>query len=190
MLLPATEDYTEKKYLFSVDDYYVTASAYDQTWPTKIPRYWHKHTPFDNTQESDSTRVRHNQECTLMLMAIKMSALLSAPHPDQDHNSFLSESDHTPLHRAALRGDSDHVHLCIKHGALIDAPTPTGTTPLAYAALFDHEEVVHLLLEYGASSNAVDEHNQSVLLYATYDNNIACMYQLLTAGAMVSTASD
>ena len=60
---------------------------------------------------------------------------------------------YTPLHLAALKGESMVAEFLLSHGAEVDAKTPEGNTPLHFAALAGHKAVAELLLSRGADVN-------------------------------------
>ena len=60
----------------------------------------------------------------------------------------------TPLHLAALKGDSETVKVLISAGADIHALNEEGATPLHLAAESGHSEVVRILIEAGADGSA------------------------------------
>ncbi len=62
-------------------------------------------------------------------------------------------SGYTPLHLAALKGESMVAEFLLGHGGEVDAKTPDGNTPLHFAALAGHKAVAELLLSRGADVN-------------------------------------
>ena len=55
------------------------------------------------------------------------------------------ESDLTPLHTAAARGNIEAVTLLLEHGADINATTTDGKKPISYAEERNHPAMVEFL---------------------------------------------
>ena len=99
----------------------------------------------------------------------------------------LKEGDagHTPLHRAALRGDADAVEALLKAGADPNATNQAGATPLHYAT--GSERMVAALLARGARADAVSKANRTPLLIAVLrTDSFAVARRLIEAGANVN----
>jgi ankyrin repeat protein len=61
----------------------------------------------------------------------------------------------TPLHLAAMKGNSDVLQLLLENGAEVDAlASDSGCTSLHYAAGLGHVELCELLVRYGADPDA------------------------------------
>jgi ankyrin repeat protein len=61
----------------------------------------------------------------------------------------------TPLHLAAMKGNSDVLQLLLENGAQVDAlASDSGCTSLHYAAGLGHVELCELLVRYGADPDA------------------------------------
>ena len=70
----------------------------------------------------------------------------------------------TPLHDAALAGQTAVAVALLEHGARIDArDTESGATPLHRAASWGRREMVELLLSKGADPNAKDNNGRTPL---------------------------
>ncbi len=83
----------------------------------------------------------------------------------------------TPLHIAAIRGDTRAICLLLGLGADINAAGERGYTALHYAVEQKHPEVVSLLLEHGADSSLRSEFGDTPLdLSREWDDDI---YQIL-----------
>ncbi len=70
----------------------------------------------------------------------------------KENPNFVSRrgtNDDTPLHWAALKGESDVVELLLNNKADINAKNKRGQTPLHVAALNDNKELVDLLRQHG-----------------------------------------
>jgi ankyrin repeat protein len=82
-----------------------------------------------------------------------------------------NKSGATPLHTAALGGDSEVVKLLLDHGAEINArDQESGATPLSYAASLGRGEVVELLLARGADLTLRNTRGQTPLDLAEENN--------------------
>ena len=77
----------------------------------------------------------------------------------------------TPLHDAALGGDTGVVKILLDHGADVNArDTEADATPLYYAASWGRQAAVELLLSRGADPNARNRKGASVLQSAIENN--------------------
>ena len=61
------------------------------------------------------------------------------------------KDDGTPLHAAALAGNTEIVALLIKHGADVNVAKKDGWTPLKFATRSKRAEVVEILRKHGAT---------------------------------------
>ncbi|KAF0695503.1 Aste57867_13696 [Aphanomyces stellatus] len=68
----------------------------------------------------------------------------------------------TPLHWAAMRGQTRVVELLLMHHADADVADMFGMTPLAWACVFNHDAVVELLLQAKADVRVVDTRGRSL----------------------------
>jgi len=92
----------------------------------------------------------------------------------------------TPLHAAALAGDTQKVEQLIKKGADVNAKDDRlGRTPLHYAVHADHPRIVELLIAAGADVNAISKADEIPLGRASFRGNTRIIELLLTAGADV-----
>jgi ankyrin repeat protein len=74
--------------------------------------------------------------------------------------------DTTPLHIAAIRGDTDVARRLLDAGAEIDVPAEYGWTALHEAVGQGHRDTVSLLVQRGASLSLVNDDGQSPLALA------------------------
>jgi ankyrin repeat protein len=84
------------------------------------------------------------RDLVLKFMVVELGA-------DVNVRADLSESNETPLHRAAMLGRIDTARVLVEHGALIDAVDANGHTPLYIALSHGRQSVATLLLDHGAS---------------------------------------
>ncbi len=92
--------------------------------------------------------------------------------------------DDTPLHTAAIRGDTEIIRTLLKNGADINARSSDGSTPFRVSA---NGETVKLLLENGADINAKDDEGFSKLHMAVSDEDIETIKILIQYGADVNS---
>ena len=93
----------------------------------------------------------------------------------------------TPLHVAALGGNSAVVLLLLEHGSEVSAKGCAGKTPLHVATERGHDAVVRILLQHGADVTALDNKGATPLHHAAYDEVVLLI--LLQHGAEVSARS-
>lgn len=98
-----------------------------------------------------------NYAVTVTRNTISTLLLLEAGAKDEK-----AEKKWTPLHRAALAGDSEEVAKLLNSGVNPDIRGVLECTPLMGAAMFGHMEVVKLLVEAGAD---IEARNKSDTLY-------------------------
>eukprot|EP00953_Heterococcus_sp_UTEX-ZZ885_P021173 11823-Heterococcus_DN1.PRE.3 len=105
-----------------------------------------------------------------------------------DVDAPFEGEDWGALHLAAAEGDASAVSALLAHGARADAHVSSKVTPghcpLHIAARYGHSEVLALLLlaERG-DPDIQDTHGMSSLHYAAAHGHVACVEQLLSAGA-------
>jgi len=76
----------------------------------------------------------------------------------------------TPLHRAAMKGNTRACKYLLSCGAVVDPRDMNLITPLRHAVFRGELEVVELLLRYGASPHIKDKHGMHM-------NDIACYFR-------------
>lgn len=96
----------------------------------------------------------------------------------------------TPLHFAALVGNTDVVGLLIAKGAKVDARTTDNETPLILTAQNADIATAKLLISKGASVDAKDAGGRTSLHYAAYGGNTALAKFLIESGADVNAKTD
>ncbi len=111
------------------------------------------------------------------------STRITPPTPSTEARS----KDHTPLHRAALRGDAEAVESLLAAGADANARNQFGATPLHYG--IGSERVVTALLAHGAKTEIVSDAGVTPLFGAvSRKDSIAMVRRLVEAGANVNLA--
>jgi ankyrin repeat protein len=78
--------------------------------------------------------------------------------------SLRFDDGQTPLHFAAIQGETGIVSYLLEHGAAIEAKDISGSTPLHEAVRYGHVNVVLMLLNRGANPNARDGLGKTPLL--------------------------
>ena len=87
----------------------------------------------------------------------------------------------TPLHHAARQGHYEAADTLLRHGADIEATTPSGATPLMLAARCGRWRVGALLLAHGADMHRQDRHGNCALNMARAAGNYR-LYGMMTGG--------
>ena len=93
---------------------------------------------------------------------------------------------YTPLHRAALDGDTETVRALVAAGADIDAKDEDCNAPLHYAAWWGYTETARALVELGADINAKGEYGNTPLHCAALDGETETARALVELGANVN----
>ncbi len=91
----------------------------------------------------------------------------------------------TPLHLAAVYGQTDMAAFLITRGAAIEAQMDAGFSPLHCAVMKEHVETVRLLVAKGANVKAATRGGLTSLHIAVQKGNMAILGMLLDAGADV-----
>lgn len=79
------------------------------------------------------------------------------------------------LLRAAERGFTNTIEVCLAKGADINAPDPVGTTPLMAAAQMGHSQAVKLLLAKGADPSKANRFGKTALDVARMSDVISLL---------------
>ncbi|XP_038130215.1 ankyrin repeat domain-containing protein 27 [Cyprinodon tularosa] len=103
--------------------------------------------------------------------------------------SSCNADSFTPLHVAALHGQSSIAALLIRHGANVNARTNQNATPLHLASQNSHVQVVRFLLECNAKLNKKDHYGNTPLIHACLRGNLETASTLLQSNAMVNVAN-
>ncbi len=101
------------------------------------------------------------------------------------------ETELTPLHKAAAKGDADAIKERIAAGADVDTKDWGGWTPLYRAAVYGHVEAIKVLVAAGADMGARTKGGWTPLHAAAFHGNravkwfVALIKELVRAGADV-----
>jgi len=131
---------------------------------------------------------------TALMMAIQahqddlvISALL-----EKGASVTASDSDGmTPMHHAALLGESEVIQMLLKKGAVVDSKNSKGETALMLAAAENSDLYsVIILLEAGADVSLITNSGSSVAMYATLNNNPFVLKTVKEYGADINFVND
>ncbi len=95
----------------------------------------------------------------------------------------------TPLHFAAVRGQTECARVLIENGAEMNPRTGTEKTPLHFAAERNFLELAKLLVANGANLGARDDEGWSPLHYAAEKDRVELAAYLIAQGAEVDMPS-
>eukprot|EP00922_Rhytidocystis_sp_ex-Travisia-forbesii_P055004 GHVS01081472.1.p1 GENE.GHVS01081472.1~~GHVS01081472.1.p1 ORF type:complete len:424 (+),score=90.77 GHVS01081472.1:188-1459(+) len=112
--------------------------------------------------------------------------LVNAHHSTVTTDVRSATFQHTPLHRAAVKGHLEVLKLLLEAGAAIDATTQWGCTALHLAATNGHCEVVEELLIRGAKADTVTQFGSRALLSAAYNLHCKAVSLLLNNGSDIN----
>ena len=93
---------------------------------------------------------------------------------------------YTPLHSAAVRGNSYQVRTLLEAGANPNTVNKAWWSPLADASALGHDDVVKILLDNGAYIETRDDQNRTPLHTSVVSNKYSCTKLLLEYGAYSS----
>ena len=97
--------------------------------------------------------------------------------------TFAAQASGTPLHHAAITGDTDAIAVQLSAGADPNEQNAAGKTPLHGAALGGHTEAIIALLNAGADPNAKDINGTTPLHSAARNCHTEATIALLNGGA-------
>lgn len=96
------------------------------------------------------------------------------------------ETDHTPLHLAAILGNADSVRILVEYLICVNHRSEDlGATALHYAAIMGHEGVARILLGHGADIDILDDDGFTALFYAVKNGYTNLCQLLLEHGATI-----
>ena len=106
----------------------------------------------------------------------------------------IEESDendrsHTPLLRAARKGNITVARYLVERGANKEAEYRGGDTPLIIAAYKGYMEVVRMLIDHGANKDATGNLDWTPLINASVYGHVAVVEYLLEQGCDMDRAS-
>lgn len=94
----------------------------------------------------------------------------------------------TPLHLAAMYGNTQVAKALLKHGADVNIQDAKGNTPAHYATQKNHQDITSLLIEKGADLHLTNNEGREVIKMATGSNRdcshnevIGLVYQAMQA---------
>lgn len=97
----------------------------------------------------------------------------------------------TPLHWAALSGQTEAVRLLLARGANINSSEAKGSTPLMFAIHGRHVETAHALLEAGADTRVVNESGRTAEeLASQYDPELQAAVRRVGLNKFARTKGD
>jgi ankyrin repeat protein len=85
--------------------------------------------------------------------------LLLKAKADPNRISSIDTGNHTPLHLALIRGDTESIKLLIQKKVKLNEKTLRGETPLHMAAQFGNKEAYNQLVAAGADLKVIDNNN-------------------------------
>jgi len=88
----------------------------------------------------------------------------------------------SPLHKAALLGDTRIMNILLEAGAKTELHDINGRTPL-HCACLSNERAVKMLLSYGADADSVNTEGETPLIYADIGYDWKSVQHLLNAAA-------
>jgi uncharacterized protein len=95
---------------------------------------------------------------------------MSGKHPKRKDGPGVDRAGRTPLHYAALDGDSGRVRQLLASGLIAGAPDDNGWTPLHFTAQSNAADAAAILLNAGGSVDARDAHGNTPLFTAVFNS--------------------
>ncbi|XP_078656243.1 uncharacterized protein LOC144902593 [Branchiostoma floridae x Branchiostoma belcheri] len=108
---------------------------------------------------------------------------MSSPRGSPGHVMKRNVRGETPLHLAAIKGDTETVLLLLKEGADPNVRDNAGWTPLHEASNHGHTSVAEVLLDHGALINTTAFENDSPLHDAVANGRVEVARLLVSRGA-------
>ncbi|MCJ1261720.1 hypothetical protein MMC22_001586 [Lobaria immixta] len=144
-------------------------------------------------EEEDSRGVRaihqaiweHHHSVTQLLLdqGADLNAKINSPEPSLHSATIMQGS---PLHLAAIRGNTFFVKLLIGKKGDVNVRLDNGWTPLHMAAANGHTPLIELLTSHGAEINAVDGHGATAIYRAAENGQEAATQMLVEHQADVN----
>ena len=95
---------------------------------------------------------------------------MAGKQPKRKDRPGVDRAGRTPLHYAALDGDSGRIRQHLACGLVADAPDDNGWTPLHFAAQSNAADATAILLKAGAAIDARDTHGNTPLFTAVFNS--------------------
>jgi uncharacterized protein len=95
---------------------------------------------------------------------------MAGKQPKRKDRPGVDRAGRTPLHYAALDGDSGLISQLLASGLIIDAPDDKGWTPLHFAAQSSAADATAILLKAGAAVDSRDAHGNTPLFTAVFNS--------------------
>ncbi|HEV3384643.1 MAG TPA: ankyrin repeat domain-containing protein [Gemmata sp.] len=95
---------------------------------------------------------------------------MAGKQPKRKDRPGVDRAGQTPLHCAALEGDSGHIRKLLASGLVADSPDDNGWTPLHFAAQSNAADATAVLLKAGAAVDARDAHGNTPLSMAVFNS--------------------
>jgi ankyrin repeat protein len=105
---------------------------------------------------------------------------------DKDAHTVADYFGMTPLHRAAMNGNTEVMKRLLDAGAKVDSSDKAGFTPLHYAAVHDYEEACQLLIGRGTPVDVTDPRIGAQPIHLAADRgNVHIVLLLVSKGAKI-----
>jgi uncharacterized protein len=95
---------------------------------------------------------------------------MAGKQPKRKDRLGLDWAGRTPLHYAALDGDSELISQLLVSGLIVDAPDDNGWTPLHFAAQSNAADAIAILLKAGAAVDKRDGNGNTPLVTAVFNS--------------------
>ncbi len=126
--------------------------------------------------------------CNSLFIAIKLCNIVAVSYIIKNFvvPNIIDENTNTPLHMAAVCGNTRIVEVLIENDAYVNAGDAIGNAPLHVATENNNVEIVDALLNRGADVNVKNYHGYTPLHIAVAKNNIVVIDALLNRGADIN----
>ena len=114
---------------------------------------------------------------------VEVEHLLNAAGTDVN---ATNQEGNTPLHRAAIKGNTEIAKALIARGANVNATDLSEWTPLHWAVVKNHIEIIDSLITAGADINASCRVGFTPLYHAISDGKIEIVKKLIQAGLNIA----
>ncbi|MHC4243394.1 MAG: ankyrin repeat domain-containing protein [Planctomycetota bacterium] len=124
------------------------------------------------------------------MKSIKVLCLILAFAPIIVEYDYISPSDISPMHQAAIDGDIEQIKKLISSGIYVNAQNMVGNTPLHLAAQNGHRDIIELLLAGSVDVNIKNMSGRTPLHYAAQRGHMEVSELLITKGALVDARNN